>query len=169
MSRLSALLAAAALASAPATASADDTSIWSAIKTKITEAGVQSAAKASVEKPKDSPARLGVEIVPITPELRTHYGSTDGRGVLVGHVDLGSPAQLAGIKVGDLLVDLGGQKVTNAADVVSALAGAADTRTLPATVLRDHQRHEITVQLDKSLPILGELVRIFTAPQPMCT
>jgi S1-C subfamily serine protease len=169
MSRLPALLAATALAIAPAAASADDTSIWSAIKARITEAGVQAAAKTSVEKPKDSNVRLGVQVVPITPELRAHYGSTDGRGVLVGHVDLGSPAQLAGLEVGDLLLDLGGTKVTNPADVVSALAGIGGPGTLPATVLRDHQRHELTLRLDRPIPLLGELVRVFTISQPTCT
>jgi S1-C subfamily serine protease len=133
----------------------------------MTEAAAK--AESATAKPKDSNTRLGLEIVPVTPDLRAHYGSTDGRGVLVGHVDAGSPAQLAGIKVGDLLLEIGGKSIATGADVMSALASAGSNRTLPATVLRNHKRQEVTVYLDQPLPILGELVRMFTIPQPTCT
>ena len=156
MRRLTTLLTAAALAIAPATASADD-SFWSMVKAKATE-------KAPAES-----SRFGVQIIAITPELRAHYGSKDQRGVLVAHVDPGSPAALAGIAVGDLLVDIGGMKVDNAGDVFAAIANAGPARTLPVSVLRDRQRKELSVQLDHSLPLIGELFRMFAGPQPTCT
>jgi S1-C subfamily serine protease len=170
MSRLSGLLAATALALAPATAAADNTSIWSAVKAKLDEVAAKAAtAKEPAAKDTKSNASLGVELLPVTPELRAHYGSKDGRGVLVGHVDLGSPAQLAGIQVGDLLLDIGGMKVEKPADAVTALANAGSERVLPMTVLRDKKRRDITVHLDHSLPIIGELMRVFTTPHPTCT
>lgn len=156
MRRLSALFTAAALAIAPATAAADD-SFWSFFQAKA-------AAKTS-----DSNARLGMQIVPITPELRAHYGSKDQRGVLVGHVDPGSPAALAGLAVGDLLVDIGGMKVDNAADVFTAIANAGSARTVPVSIVRDGKAKVVNVSLDHSLPLIGELIRMFATPQPTCT
>lgn len=54
---------------------------------------------------------LGVSVVPMTEELRTHFGVPEDRGVLVSRVDEDSPAQAAGILVGDILSTLDGESI----------------------------------------------------------
>jgi len=46
---------------------------------------------------------LGVETIQLTPELREHFGAPGEIGVMVSRVAEGSPAQSAGLQVGDVL------------------------------------------------------------------
>ena len=61
---------------------------------------------------------LGVHLVDITPELRAHFGAGEDAGLLVGRVDPGSPAEQAGLRVGDVLTHVGGEAVVGSWDVV---------------------------------------------------
>ncbi|MDB4957905.1 MAG: peptidase [Myxococcales bacterium] len=67
------------------------------------------------------PTHLGIAITPLTNDLRNYYGAPSDRGVLVAHVEPGSMADRAGLRVGDILLDISGQPVNRADDVVSAL------------------------------------------------
>jgi hypothetical protein len=49
---------------------------------------------------------LGVEAVELTPELRGHFGAPVENGVMVSRVADGSPAQDAGLQVGDILTSV---------------------------------------------------------------
>ncbi len=49
-----------------------------------------------------SRGRIGIQVNPMTPELRKHFGAPEDRGVLVVKVEEGRPAALAGVKVGDI-------------------------------------------------------------------
>jgi membrane-associated protease RseP (regulator of RpoE activity) len=60
---------------------------------------------------------LGVQLVELTPELREHYGATAEHGVLVGKVEPGSPAEAAGLRVGDVIVALDGESIDGSWDV----------------------------------------------------
>ncbi len=67
-----------------------------------------------------SPAKrgyLGVALNQLSPELQKHFGAAEGSGVLVGTVVEGSPAQAAGIRVGDVLTAIDGRSVASASDV----------------------------------------------------
>lgn len=54
---------------------------------------------------------LGVQVTPLTPELRVHFGVPEDAGVLVSRVEDGGPAEAAGIGVGDILTAVDGAKV----------------------------------------------------------
>ena len=58
-------------------------------------------------------AVLGVQLVELTPELRTHYGVEEDAGVLVSKVVADSAAQYAGIEVGDILTSVDGNAVSS--------------------------------------------------------
>ena len=67
-------------------------------------------------------ARLGVQLTETTPELREHLGGSADAGVLVSKVVQGSAAEDAGVEVGDLIVEVGGDQVSNTSDLRKALA-----------------------------------------------
>ena len=52
---------------------------------------------------------LGVEVMPLTKELRAHFGAPEDAGVLVARVKEDSPAALSGIQVGDVLTAVDGK------------------------------------------------------------
>lgn len=56
---------------------------------------------------------LGVETTELTPELRRHFGVPEDAGVLLGHVEEGSPAAAAGLEVGDVLTRVDDDDVTS--------------------------------------------------------
>ena len=91
-----------------------------------------------------SRGRLGVMVVGITPELRKHFGAAEDRGILVGRVEPKSAAEAAGLRVGDVIVDVGGTSVDSAGDVLSALAPVKQGETVSLGVIRD--RKPLTLQ-----------------------
>ncbi len=57
-------------------------------------------------------ARIGISLNPLTPALNRQLGIDEGtKGVLVGDVVLGSPAEKAGLKTGDVITSFAGEKV----------------------------------------------------------
>jgi len=90
---------------------------------------------------------LGVAIQPVTEELAEAFGLKDQSGALVGEVTTGSPADKAGIKPGDVIVELDGKKVDDSADLrlrVSKMSPGSETT---ATVHRDGQLEKIKVRV----------------------
>src|SRR5262249_3455797 len=66
--------------------------------------------------------RLGVRITSMTAELRKFFGAAEDRGVLVSQVDKDSPAASAGLRAGDVIIEIDGKKVDDTDDVVEAMA-----------------------------------------------
>lgn len=103
---------------------------------------------AGPSEPPQGQKTLGVMVMSLTPELRTHFGSTDRSGVLVGRVEPGSPAALAGIAVGDVITEVHGAKVDDAGDVLTALAASPSGKRVTVRVLRDAKARTFDVSFD---------------------
>ncbi len=61
--------------------------------------------------------RLGVAAQDLTPELAKAFDTRQKQGVVVAQVDSGSPAEKAGLKVGDVVVSVNGREVRSSADM----------------------------------------------------
>jgi len=165
MRRFHALLLAAGLAAAPASAVAGPSSDpWHA---PFTYEKVEMAT---------NKGRLGVMVMSLTPELRRHFGAADDRGVLVAQVLPGSPAAAAGVAVGDVIVEVQGQTVDSAADMLGVLAGVTKGQTATIRVVRDRKPKTIEAKLtdepsaavsDPTFPMrwLQDLLKPFSAPK----
>ncbi len=66
-------------------------------------------------------AHLGIIVQPMTGDLRTYFGAPPDRGVLVAHVAAGSPADRAGLQVGDVVVFADGRLVQTNDDLRAAI------------------------------------------------
>ncbi len=73
------------------------------------------------------------------------YAETDIEGVMLSGVSNESPAAEAGIKAGDVLVELAGQKLANIYDFTRVLDTLKVGEEVTAAVMRDGQRVEMTV------------------------
>jgi Tol biopolymer transport system component len=71
--------------------------------------------------------------------------ATEVAGVKLSGIRGGSPAEKAGLKGGDIIVEFGGQKVSNIYDYTYALDAAKIGQPIEIMVLRDGQRVKITV------------------------
>jgi len=90
--------------------------------------------------------RLGVTVIPLTPELRAYFGAPKDAGLLVAQVDNGSLAETAGIKVGDVITKVGDTDVNEATDVTNTLSQNAQQKTpsdLSLQVIRDRQSMDL--------------------------
>ena len=56
-------------------------------------------------------AFLGIGTLAVNDNLLQHFGVKDGHGILIDAIVKGSPAEKAGLRVGDVLVDLDGRAV----------------------------------------------------------
>ena len=84
-------------------------------------------------------ARLGLMLEGLTPQLRAYFGAPNNAGLLVAQVASDSPASRAGIQVGDVITQVGNQRVQSADDIVSATRSATtSTGNVKIHVIRNH-------------------------------
>jgi len=91
--------------------------------------------------------RLGVEAVQISKEVRHALGAPEDSGVLVNGVKSDSVAAEAGIKPGDVIVEVAGQKVKNVSSIRRSLADKDAGQTVPVLVIRDKRSMTLTAKL----------------------
>lgn len=102
-----------------------------------------------------SKGRLGVMVMSLTPELRKHFGAAEDRGVLVAHVEPGTPAAASGIAVGDVIVEVHGNGIDRASEVLSALADVHKGQNVSIAVVRDGKPRSLQATMaDDPLPNL---------------
>ncbi|ANM31798.1 hypothetical protein ABI59_22895 [Acidobacteria bacterium Mor1] len=97
-------------------------------------------------------ARLGLELVDTTPELRRHLGGREEAGLLVSRVEDEGPAAEAGLQVGDLLVAAAGASLGDRTDLNRAFA-AEEVESVELELIRDGSSR--TVQLSVPEPAGG--------------
>ena len=82
-------------------------------------------------------AALGLSLQPLTPELASRLGLEDTTGVLVREVDDSSPAASAGLRAGDVIVEVDRKPVRTVADVRNAMSGRSAKNPLVFLVHRE--------------------------------
>ncbi len=99
-----------------------------------------------VKKGKVTRGWLGVGVQPLTPELAKSFG-VSGDGVLVNQVMPKSPAELAGLKVGDLILRVDGKAIKDPRDLQRIIAEAPIGKRVELDILREKDRRAISVQV----------------------
>src|SRR5581483_203973 len=94
---------------------------------------------------------LGISGDELTTQLANYFGVKQGKGVLVREVVVGSAAEKAGLKAGDVIVQVEGKPVSSVSELRHALeAGTTDEkRKLSLTIVRDRREQTVTVEMDK--------------------
>jgi S1-C subfamily serine protease len=90
--------------------------------------------------------RIGLQIQPMTPELREHMKAPREAGVLVVRVEEGSPAARAGVRVGDVVTRAGDEAVAAPHDLIARVARAPEGEKLTLGLVRDGKRLEVEVE-----------------------
>ena len=98
--------------------------------------------------PEHKRAFLGVRLLKLTGELRSHFGAPADAGVLIGQVEAGGPAQRAGVKVGDVLVAVDGEKVASSWAVLRRLRDRKKGDRVVLRLIRDRKPRELRATLD---------------------
>lgn len=91
--------------------------------------------------------RLGIDAEDLSGQFGAYFGAPDGEGVLVREVNTGSPAEKAGVKSGDVITSLNGERIRSLGDLREKLAGKRDEKTVKLGVLRNKSEVSITVEM----------------------
>jgi len=93
--------------------------------------------------------RIGVGTTQLTKQLAAYFGVSDGKGVLVNSVSENSPAAKAGIKAGDVITAVDGEKVEGSGDLSRAINKQKDG-DVTLTIVRDKSQRTVKVTPEKS-------------------
>ncbi|NNE64907.1 MAG: PDZ domain-containing protein, partial [Gammaproteobacteria bacterium] len=90
---------------------------------------------------------LGVLIQEVTRELAESFGMDSPHGALVAKVLDDSPAESAGLQVGDVIVEFNGKKVTRSSSLPPLVGRSAVGRNADVTIIRNKNRKNIKVEI----------------------
>lgn len=87
--------------------------------------------------------RIGVMIQEVTKELADSFGLSDTRGALVVSVEKNGPADTAGVKARDIILDFNGQEVETSADLPRIVGNTPPDSKVTVKVWRDGKTKKI--------------------------
>ena len=91
---------------------------------------------------------IGVRVTPLTKQLGDYFGVTDGKGLLISEVSKDSPAERAGLRAGDVIVEVDGKPVKRSYDLLRSYS-KDDGNDVQITFVRDRARQTISVTPEK--------------------
>jgi serine protease Do len=96
--------------------------------------------------------RLGIDAEDLSGQLGAYFGAPDGEGILVRDVTSGSPAEKAGLKAGDVITSLNGERIRTVGELREKLSAKRDEkdRTVKLGLLRNKSEISINVELPAS-------------------
>ena len=81
----------------------------------------------------------------LTPELSQKFGLKTAKGALIGDVAKGSPAEKAGIKRGDIILEFNGKKVKDVGNLRNMVAQSKVGAELNPSILRGDKEYPFEV------------------------
>lgn len=106
---------------------------------------IKSIMDSLVKKGKVIRGWLGVSIQKITPELSKQFKMKEDSGILVSDAVENSPAEKAGIKRGDVIIEYDGKRVDEPYQLRNMVANTAPGEEHQLTILRDGVRQTVAV------------------------
>jgi len=88
--------------------------------------------------------RLGISVQALTPELVRAFGISKHSGVVITQIAAGSPAQQAGLDVGDVVTEVDGRPVDDIADLRNILGLIRVNEQVQLKVLRNGEYQTLT-------------------------
>jgi serine protease Do len=90
---------------------------------------------------------LGVRIQEVTPDIAKSLGLKNEEGVLISMVNPGEPAEKAGLKAGDVILEFNGKKIKDVKSLQRTVADSAVESKASVKVWRDKKLKKFTVKL----------------------
>lgn len=115
---------------------------------------VERVAAALLERGHVARGHIGVAVqaVRLPPPLAERHGLASAIGLIVVGLEPGAPAERAGVLLGDVLVEAGGEPLRDPSDLMAQLDAGQVGRSLPLTVLRAAEKRSVDV-------VVGERAR----------
>jgi len=101
------------------------------------------------EKGKVTRGWLGVAIQPVTPELAQSFGVEGEKGALVADVTKDSPADKAGLKSGDIIMEFDGKQILEMNNLPRFVAATPVGKKVKLKLLRNGKTEELAVIIER--------------------
>ena len=108
--------------------------------------------------------QIGIGVSPLTKQLADYFGIADGKGLLVNNVRENSPASRAGLKAGDIIVEVDGKAVSGDFDLIRAINDKKEG-DVSLTIIRDRNRQTINVTPEAMKGDPGAIFEKMDAPE----
>ena len=95
---------------------------------------------------------LGVGIQPVTSDLAASMGLKEARGVVVNSVTPAGPAEKAGVKTGDVILQFNGKSVNDANELRNEVAANSPGSQVTLTILRNGSQEQVRASLGTLTP-----------------
>lgn len=116
-----------------------------------------------------SGVRIGIRAEDLTEQLGDYFGVKDGEGALITEVDEEGTANKAGLKAGDVIVEVDEEKIEDTEDLIDAISGKEEGDKVEIKVLRDRNPQSFTVEVEEgkeqSSVYLKELEKLKILPE----
>lgn len=92
---------------------------------------------------------IGVYVGSLNKELADYFGAKEGKGLLVSQIREGSPAEKAGLKVGDMLVKADGKKLEREGDLSYIIQEKKKGDKINIEFYRDKRIRSVEVEIEE--------------------
>ncbi len=93
--------------------------------------------------------RIGVAIQDLTPDIAKSLGITQGQGALVSRVEKGSSAEGAGVKAGDVVIEVDHRPIASSSELRNSVGTTPVGQSVTLTILREGSKKEVKVAVAK--------------------
>lgn len=101
------------------------------------------------EKGSVSRGWIGVKIQQVTPEIADSLGLKTPKGALIAQPQKGAPAEAAGLKAGDVITAVNGEKIDNPRELARRIAAMGPNKTVDITYIRSGAEKNAKLTLGK--------------------
>jgi serine protease Do len=91
----------------------------------------------------------GLEIQPVDRRIARYFGLSSVEGVIVTEVKRGSPADRAGFKVEDVILEVNGEKIYDESSLVAIVDDAAEGESIRVKVFRNRKSIDLRLRLER--------------------
>ncbi|MGE5368574.1 MAG: Do family serine endopeptidase [Chloroflexota bacterium] len=92
---------------------------------------------------------IGVKIQPVTQDIAESLGLKSTKGALIAQPQKGAPAEAAGLKAGDVIVAVNGDKIETPRDLARRIAAMGPSKTVDLTYIRNGSEKSAKLTLGK--------------------
>jgi serine protease Do len=90
----------------------------------------------------------GFDVQPVDARIASYLGMKQPQGVIVSDINAGGPAETAGLRVGDVILEVNGEKVRTDNDILAVMTELSTGDYLKFKVYREHNTINIALKLE---------------------
>lgn len=92
---------------------------------------------------------IGVYTQPLNPELSEFFGVDKGTGLLIERLEKDSPAEKAGLRVGDVIISADGKRVETTEELSRIIQDKEKGDKIAIEILRDRKKRSVDVEVEE--------------------